>query len=74
VVGDGEKIVGMVVAYFFCPTQILVAAAEGCVRLRSSRQSCNPDFSGRPRCLFYDCFAAGRSLRQLLRGREVWSV
>jgi hypothetical protein len=68
VVGKGEKIVDKVIAYFFVSTQIPVAAAEGCVRLRSSRQSCNFNLSGKPRCLIYDCCAVERSLRQLLPG------
>jgi hypothetical protein len=45
-----------------------VAAGEACVRLRSSREIIRRGVSGIPRIQVYDCYAAGRRLRQLLQG------
>jgi len=44
-----------------------VAAAEGCVRLRSSRSINNSVFQDDRAGRVYDCCAAERSLRQLLQ-------
>ncbi|CAI8912543.1 hypothetical protein EMIT0P253_410031 [Pseudomonas sp. IT-P253] len=44
-----------------------VAAGEACVRLRSSREVRQCGVSGRARSQVYDCYAAERRLRQLLR-------
>jgi len=48
-------------------TAIPVAAAEGCVRLRSSRKLVAAFFLKVRVLRFYDRFAAGRRLRQLLQ-------
>jgi hypothetical protein len=68
---------------FFLPVEkaladvFRVAAAEGCVRLRSSRRNSLCGLSGTPCLHGYDCCAAERSLRQLLQERASrleWSM
>ena len=50
-------------------TRSFVAAAEGCVWLRSSRRPYKRGETERPQRLICDCFAAERSLRQQLQGQ-----
>jgi hypothetical protein len=52
----------------FMRRPLYVAAAEGCVRLRSSRKIGICIFSGGSRPPNCDCCAIERSLRQLLQG------
>ncbi|WP_236645617.1 hypothetical protein, partial [Pseudomonas sp. Ant30-3] len=48
---------------------VFVAAGAACVRLRSNRKPVNAGNQDNRDLWTYDCFAAGRRLRQLLQNR-----